>query len=93
MFNNTKISNKKSQALDQLEDNLEDESASNEGSQYAIQMELANQIFDAKLEGCDKNPPVNEKKKKGFTRVLKCLKPNKVCYMLSLPRKTSCYQS
>lgn len=25
-------------------------------------MELANQIFDAKLEVCDKNPPVNGKK-------------------------------
>jgi hypothetical protein len=66
MFNNTNISNKKSQASDQLEDNLEDESASSEGSQYAIQMELANQIFDAKLEGCDKSLPVRGKKK-GFT--------------------------
>lgn len=35
-------------------DNLEDESASNEGNQYAIQMELADQIFDAKREGCEK---------------------------------------
>jgi hypothetical protein len=92
MFNNTNISNKKSQASDQLEDNLEDESASSEGSQYAIQMELANQIFDAKLEGCDKSLPVRGKKKRIYMSA-KMSQNEKVCSMLSLPRKTSCYQS